>query len=242
MAPKKLSGSEPRVDAAELQRWATECFAAAGTTDEAAAMLAQLLVETDLRGVSSHGTVLMGPPQEYIAHMVSGDVNPRPEITVVTETQTTRLYDGDGGLGHLAMAQACDWAVPAAQRLGTAVATTRNHFHVGSAGKWTRRATDAGLIGIAVSSHRYPIPPGAASHQDGPAGALRTVNQNSPISIGIPAGDRPPVVLDMAAGILPWDECGPHPHHHPPPPQTQAPPYAPVRHPAEATDDGARCG
>jgi hypothetical protein len=61
-----------------------------------AAQLGGLLVETDLRGVSSHGTVLMGPPQEYVRHMLSGDVNPCPEVTVVTETQTTRLFDGDG--------------------------------------------------------------------------------------------------------------------------------------------------
>jgi LDH2 family malate/lactate/ureidoglycolate dehydrogenase len=206
MAPKKLSGTEPRVDAAELLRWATACLAAAGCREADATMLAELLIETDLRGVSSHGTVLMGMPQEYIKHMLTGDVNPRPNITIITETATTRAFDGDGGLGHLAMAAACEWAVPAAKKLGTAVATTRNHFHVGSAGKWTRRATEAGLIAICVSSHRYPLPPGAASHQDGPAGALRTVNQNSPISIGIPAGDRPPVVLDMAAGLLPWDE------------------------------------
>lgn len=206
MAPKKLSGNEPRVASAELQRWATACFGAAGCTDDDASLLAELLVETDLRGVSSHGTVLMGMPQEYIKHMLSGDINPRPNITVITQTPTTRAFDGDGGIGHLAMSAACAWAVPAALQLGTAVATTRNHFHVGSAGKWTRKATDAGLIGICVSSHRYPLPPGAASHQDGPAGALRTVNQNSPISIGLPAGERPPVVLDMAAGLLPWDE------------------------------------
>jgi LDH2 family malate/lactate/ureidoglycolate dehydrogenase len=206
MAPKKLTGNEPRVASDELQRWAADCFSAAGCTDDDASLLAALLVETDLRGVSSHGTVLMGMPQEYIKHMLCGDVNPRPNITVITETPTTRAYDGDGGLGHLAMSVACSWAVPAALQFGTAVATTRNHFHVGSAGKWTRKATDAGLIGICVSSHRYPLPPGVASHQDGPAGALRTVNQNSPISIGIPAGDRPAVVLDMAAGLLPWDE------------------------------------
>ena len=128
MAPKPLTGSEPRVAAPELERWATACFAAAGTTDADAAFLAKLLVETDLRGVSSHGTVLMGPPQEYIKHMVTGDLNPRPNVTVITETQTTRLFDGDGGIGHLAMKAACEWAVPAAKRLGSAVATTRNHF------------------------------------------------------------------------------------------------------------------
>lgn len=206
MAPKKLTGKEPRVASPELQHWATACFGAAGCTNDDASLLAKLLVETDLRGVSSHGTVLMGPPQEYIKHMLSGEVNPRPNITVITETPTTRAFDGDGGIGHLAMSAACAWVVPAARKFGTAVATTRNHFHVGSAGKWTRKATDAGLIGICVSSHRYPLPPSAASHQDGPAGALRTVNQNSPISIGLPAGSRPPVVLDMAAGLLPWNE------------------------------------
>ena len=57
------------------------------------------------------------------------------------------------------------WLQLPANFVFSAGATTRNHFHVGSAGQWTRKATDAGLIGIAVSSHRYPLPPGAAAHQ-----------------------------------------------------------------------------
>lgn len=54
MAPKKLTGNEPRVASAELQRWATACFCAAGCTDEDANLLSELLVDTDLRGVSTY--------------------------------------------------------------------------------------------------------------------------------------------------------------------------------------------
>jgi LDH2 family malate/lactate/ureidoglycolate dehydrogenase len=129
--------------------------------------------------------------------MLAGRVNPRPNIKVVSETTTARVYDGDGGMGHFPCHQAMGWAVATAQHYGTAAATTRNHFHFGGAGKYSRMAAAAGCLGIAVSSHRYNLPEDAL---------IKGVNATSPISIAFPHGEQPPLVLDMGAAMLPWDE------------------------------------
>jgi|TARA_B100001971_G_scaffold30008_1_gene24351 LDH2 family malate/lactate/ureidoglycolate dehydrogenase len=70
-------------------------FVKAGTSKGHAATMAELLV-ANLRGVFSQGTRVA----TYVRLMVEGRVNARPNIGVVRETATTRVLDGDGGMGH----------------------------------------------------------------------------------------------------------------------------------------------
>ncbi|MCH2661927.1 Ldh family oxidoreductase [bacterium] len=184
-----------RIPAPVLQNFIAALFQKAGTTQSDADLLADLLVATDLRGVHSHGT---HQTPGYTRMMRDGRVNPRPNIKVASETTTARVYDGDGGMGHFPCHTAMNWVAATALEYGTAAATTRNHFHFGSAGKYTRMAAARGCIGIAVSSHRYDLPPEAL---------VKNVNATSPISIGFPNGEQPPLVLDMGAHMLPWDEA-----------------------------------
>jgi L-2-hydroxycarboxylate dehydrogenase (NAD+) len=183
-----------RVPAAELHWLVTRFFEKAGTSPRDAELLARLLVQTDLRGVFSHGTQ---QAPGYARLMLEGRVNPRPRLTVVRESATTRILDGDGGMGHFPCYQGALWATATAKRFGTAAVTTRNHFHFGGASKYTLLALEQDCIGLAISSHRYPLPPDAL---------IKNVNGGSPISIAIPTGTQPPLVLDMGASMLPWDE------------------------------------
>ena len=183
-----------RVPAAALHQLVTALFQRAGTGEEDARLMADLLVATDLRGVFSHGTQ---QTRGYVQMILDGRVNPRPNISVARQTTTTRVYDGDGGMGHWPCYQAAQWAAATANEHGTAAVTTRNHFHFGGAGKYTRMAGDQGCIGIALSSHRYDLPADAM---------VKRVGGASPFSIAIPAGEQPPIVIDMATSFLPWDE------------------------------------
>ena len=183
-----------RIPAAALHQFTADLFLQAGTHPADAQLLADLLTATDLHGVHSHGTWQV---PGYVRLMLQGRVNPRPNIKVVSATTTTRVYDGDGGLGHLPCHRAMAWAAKTAAEYGTAAATTRNHFHFGSAGKYSRIAAAAGCIGVAISSHRYELPPDSL---------VKGVNATSPISIAFPNREQPPLVLDMGASMLPWDE------------------------------------
>jgi L-2-hydroxycarboxylate dehydrogenase (NAD+) len=196
-----------RVRAEDLRTFTAQLFIAAGTSEADAQLLAQLLVENDLRGSSNHGTPCVGGIgwQGYVDKMLDGTVNPRPVVQRVDDhataskqtcssgSQTTAVFDGDGGLGHIVCQQAIDWAVATAKSYGTAVATTRNHFHFGAAGTWTRQAVEQGCIAIAVSSHRY--------EPFNPEESIKAVNKTSPISMAVPAGEQPPLVLDMGASL-----------------------------------------
>ena len=81
--------------------------------------------------------------------------------------------------------------------VGVAAVTTRNHFHFGSAGNYSRMALPHDCIGMAISSHRY---------RPNPDATVMSASGSSPMSIAIPSGEQPPLVLDMSAGFLPAEE------------------------------------
>lgn len=172
-----------------LRDFIGEAFQKAGSSPADAQHIAGLLVQTDLRGVFSHGTQ---QTPGYIAMLLEGKVNPRPNVQCVEESPTTAVYDGDGGMGHFGAYQAAAAAVQKAKAMGIGAATSRNHFHFGSAGKYSRLALEADCIGFAVSCHRF---------RHDPAGTIATATGASPMSFAIPAGEQPPIVTDMATVI-----------------------------------------
>ena len=178
-----------RVMPSVLTTFVTEAFEKAGTSTEDAAFLANLLVLTDLRGVFSHGT---RQTPGYVQMMLDGKVNPRPNVQLVEESPTTAIYDGDGGMGHFPAYRAATAAVQKAKTIGLGAATSRNHFHFGGAGKYTRLAVAEDCIGFAVSAHRFHL---------NPESSVLTATGASPMSFAVPAGAEPPMVVDMASGV-----------------------------------------
>ena len=187
-----------RVTPDTMRGFISEAFQKAGTSEEDAAHIANLLVLTDLRGVFSHGT---RQTPGYVGMMLDGKVNPRPDVQCIDESPTTVVYDGDGGMGHFASYHAAEAAVKKAKEMGLGAATSRNHFHFGSAGKYTRLALEEDFVGFAVSCHRF---------RHNPGGTIATATAASPMSFAIPAGNQPPIVVDMAIGIdtnIPFEEA-----------------------------------
>ena len=184
-----------RVPSSVLSQFIVDMFTEVGTSRGHAERMADLLVQTDLRGVHSHGSHKI---IDYINMMREGRVNISPEVTVVSETPTTRVYDGDGGLGHFPCYEGTLWAIEKAKQYGTAAITTRNHFHFGGAGKYTRMAIAEDCFAVAVSSHRSEMSRDSL---------IKSVNCTSPISVAFPSGEQPPLVVDMGAHMLPWDEA-----------------------------------
>ncbi|MBI2506430.1 MAG: Ldh family oxidoreductase [Candidatus Latescibacteria bacterium] len=183
-----------RVPPEELRTLVAALFAKAGTSAADAELIARLLVLTDLRGVFSHGTQ---QTHGYVRMMLEGRVNPRPALRVVSQTGTTQVLDGDGGMGHFPCYHGTQWAIAQAKEHGVAALTTRNHFHFGAASKYSRLALEHDLICLTISSHRYfPKPESTVLGAGG----------GSPMSIAIPAGEQPPLVLDMGAYFLPYSE------------------------------------
>ena len=122
-----------------LRDFTAALFAAAGAPEADAAVMGECLAGNDLHGSSGHGTACAADPdtggwQGYVNRMLPGpdqSVNPAPNVQMVEQSGTTAVFDGDGGMGHVACRKAVDWAIATAKEHGTACVTTRNHFHFG---------------------------------------------------------------------------------------------------------------
>ncbi|NKB70580.1 MAG: hypothetical protein GKR89_26215 [Candidatus Latescibacteria bacterium] len=179
-----------RVPPQAMREFITALFIKAGTNSEDAQLLGQILTACDVRCVFSHGTqAAVG----YLDKMRSGEVNPRPQVEVVHEAPGALVLDGDGGLGYLPCWRGTEQIITKAKTCGAAVLTTRNHFHFGAAGNYTWLAVGEGCIGLAASNHR---------NVRAPERPLAGTITSSPISIGVPATEQPPMVLDMGSGIV----------------------------------------
>ena len=183
-----------------LLEFATECLEKAGLEAAHAAQISRLLVNSDLRGVRSHGTAAVN---HYCERHETGLQNPRPRIEVVSETPATAVVDGDGALGYVPMMQAAELAVAKALEQGLGMSVVRNIGHYGSAGHYARACMEQGCIGFSVQGY-YGLGNADSRNRKPQIGYFG----NPPICFAVPARDGPPVVLDAAARILPDYQIG----------------------------------
>ena len=86
-----------RVEAVKLREFVLKAGRAVGLPEDKAALLAELLTGSDLKGNFSHGTQAIG---RYCRAMLNGQINDNPQVKIVEETESSLVVDGDGGLGY----------------------------------------------------------------------------------------------------------------------------------------------
>ena len=110
------------VSEADLLAFATTCFEKVGLDHDHATLISRFLVNSDLRGVRSHGTRALNG---YCRSFSAGHLNPQPDICQVHETPTAVVIEGDGALGYWPMVQATEAAIAKAKDLGMGMGLVR---------------------------------------------------------------------------------------------------------------------
>lgn len=146
----------PVVAHERLTDWCRRMLVGAGVRGDHAELTATMLVAANLRGIDSHGVQLLG---FYVDQMLGGDMTPRAEGRVVSESGATMIYDCEGGLGQVTSAHASDHAVRLARTHGLGAVTTREGNHFGAAFWWARRMAREGMIGIVMCNASPLVPP-----------------------------------------------------------------------------------
>ena len=174
----------------QLERYMTTTLQAVGLPAADALTVAQLMAEADLQGSDGHGVIRL--PQ-YCKRIQAGGVNTRPNIRVEQERAATALIHGDNGMGHLVMKQAAELAIKKARQSGMAWVGSHFSNHAGPASLYARMALEHDMIGLYFAV-------GNANHLP-PWGGLSMLLSTNPIAAAIPAGEEPPIVLDMATTV-----------------------------------------
>ena len=173
-----------------LKAFIQSAFLSQGLTEADAAQVASLMAEADLQGSDGHGVIRL---TQYIKRIRAGGINTRPDIRVVRERAAMAVIDGDNGMGHLVVSRAVDLAIRKARECGVAWVSTRYSNHAGPASLYARRPMQHDMLGLYFAV-------GNANHLP-PWGGMDMLLSTNPIAAGIPAGEEPPVVLDMATTV-----------------------------------------
>ena len=169
-----------------LHQFAVNLFMKIGCPIEQAIEAANVLLSADLRGVDSHGVArLVG----YLRLYEKNRINSKPQISVVHETPSTAVVDGDAGLGLVAGPYAMRLAIEKAKNVGTGWIAVKNSNHYGIAGYHAMMALEADCIGISMTN---------ASPLVAPTYSKERLLGTNPIAVAVPAENEPPFVADMA--------------------------------------------
>ena len=173
--------------AKRLEAYCTEALTALGLPEKDAALCAVRIVAADLLGVDTHGIFRMN---HYAQRIRLGGVNLTPQVRAVRENATTALVDGDNAMGHLVLNYATELAIEKARAVGMAWVGTFNGNHAGAGAVYSSLPLAHDMVAMYMTV--------ANANHMAPWGGVELILGTNPISIAIPAGEEPPIVLDIA--------------------------------------------
>ncbi|MCL2129677.1 MAG: Ldh family oxidoreductase [Treponema sp.] len=174
----------------KLEAFMKDVFIKAGVPPEDAAICADVLIESDKRGIDSHGIGRFKPI--YIDRIKDGIQNPVTNFEVVKDHLATAVIDGHDGMGQVISKRAMQMAIDKAKQHGLGMVVVRNSTHYGIAGYYATMATKAGMIGITGTNARPSI---------APTFGIENMLGTNPLTIGIPSDEDFPFVLDCATSV-----------------------------------------
>jgi LDH2 family malate/lactate/ureidoglycolate dehydrogenase len=186
------TSASPRVMARhdQLESFCTRVLEKLGVPRKEAEITAEMLVISNLRGVDTHGVLRL---PLYTARLKGGAMAPVLNLTTEKETIATALLDGHDGIGQVIGYRAMEMAIRKAAAAGVSYVAVRNSNHFGAAAYYPMMALKHDMIGLTFTN---------ASPRLAPTGGVERLFGNNPWSIAVPAGKRPPVVLDMANSVV----------------------------------------
>ena len=184
-------GDQVHVPADDLRRTVAAIFEKMGVPTEDAAEGADVLVQTDLRGVETHGVSNM--LRAYVEHYGDGSLNPRPDWRIVREAPATATMDADRGLGVILGPKAMRIAIEKARQVGVGIVIMSNAGHSGAIGHHAMLAAKEDMIGMTLTAAGLAVPP--------TFGAEARFGTN-PMAVAAPAGREAPFLFDAATSAV----------------------------------------
>ncbi len=178
------------VDFDLLENFMRDSLKGIGIPEKDADIITNVLIESDKRGIDSHGIGRLKPI--YIDRIDKGIMNPITKIDVIKDEKATAVLDGNNGMGHVVSHKAMSMAIEKAKEYGIGMTVVRNSTHYGIAGYYATMATDNDMIGITGTNARPSI---------APTFGVENMLGTNPLTVGIPTDEEFPFVLDCATSV-----------------------------------------
>lgn len=175
-----------RVLVEDIKKRSVAVFEKAGLNTEDAKIITEVLLETEMRGVFTHGFMRL---ERYVNCIKAGGIKTDGNYKIVTDSPSWASVDGCDNLGIVISYKAMKLAIEKAKATGVGIVNVRGSHHFGAAGYYTSMCADNNMVGMSMSNGDVLI---AAT-----GSAERTIG-NNPFSYAFPADKYGKVVYDIA--------------------------------------------
>ena len=186
-----MAASYTTVDWGTITGFVRDAFIGYGVPEKDAEICTDVLLESDRRGIESHGVNRFKPI--YIDRIKAGIQKPVTAFEIVRETPTTAVVDGHDGMGQVIGCKSMTMAIEKAKKYGMGMVAARNSTHYGIAGYYASMAVKAGCIGITGTNARPSI---------APTFGVENMLGTNPLTFGMPTDEPFPFMLDCATSII----------------------------------------
>ena len=168
-----------------------DAFKGYGVPEEDAKICADVLLESDRRGIESHGCNRFKPI--YLDRIKNGTLLPVTKMDIVKDTPTTVVMNANNGMGMVASYRMMEMLIEKASKYGMAGGAIYNSTHYGIAGYWTTMAEKAGMIGISGTNARPSV---------APTFGIEPMMGTNPFTFTLPTDEEFPFNFDCATSIV----------------------------------------
>jgi LDH2 family malate/lactate/ureidoglycolate dehydrogenase len=186
-----MKNPEPlRYRGEQLRDFARTLLERAGARADIARDVADVLLDADLLGHTTHGLGLLDP---YLDEIEKGNMAKSGEPKVLRAKPAAQTWDGQRLPGPWLTLRALEAAAAMARACGTGTVVVKHSHHIACLAAYLKRATDAGHVAIIESSD--PTVLAVAPH-----GGITPFITPNPIAAGLPtSGD--PILIDVSTSI-----------------------------------------
>lgn len=158
-----------------VEIWTFDLLQAAGLPEDHAKSAADVFLRASMRDLGHHDLSYLPQRLDWLA----GEVNPHPQIKLVSNAQAAEVWDGDEGLGEVLCSHITHRAIELARKSGVGYAGVRRSNHFLAADPYTQIGADQGfLVVVWTNTDAGMAFPGHSRRQIG----------NNPMGWGIGSG------------------------------------------------------
>jgi len=175
-----------RISVDDARKLAESFLTESGMSETDASIIADILLEAELRGRKTHGFIrLPGIKSRY-------EPGKRTDIRVDKEVGQCIRVDGGNQPGYLVAYRAMEIAIEHAKENGAGIVGVYNTSHCGMAGYYVDMARKADVIGLLFADCLPRITP---------EGGTEAILGTNPIAVGIPS-NTVPILFDMSTAAI----------------------------------------
>lgn len=179
-----------RYAAADLEAFASELFVRAGLLRERAEVMAQVFLQADLLGFTTHGMNRVG---SNLGWLLDGQSRAQGEPEVLADRGNCFNWDADFLPGPWVLSRAINQALQRVPDHGVVTATIRRSQHIACLAAYLPPIVEAGYVAILTCST-------PAENTVSPQGSRDPLFSANPLAFAAPAGDYP-LLFDISMSV-----------------------------------------